>query len=59
MNTYLGTTFWGIEAHFRDPSNICATTDDGSTIGDRLTFVNGNSDGSDFTVQNQLFYFFL
>merc|ERR1719295_835537 len=40
-----GTSFWGIEANFRDPETICTEGSTGDVAyGDRLWFANGNGD---------------
>ena len=47
-----GTTFWGIEAHFRDPTTTCDfgnSANTNGTIGDRLWFAHGN-DGTYFGI---------
>merc|ERR1712087_63022 len=38
-----GTSFWGVQANFRDPAKICQSGSSNNVkVGDRLWFTNGN-----------------
>mmetsp|Transcript_36082 Transcript_36082/g.57965 ORF Transcript_36082/g.57965 Transcript_36082/m.57965 type:complete len:279 (-) Transcript_36082:97-933(-) len=46
-----GTTFWGVQGTFRDPSTICTAGTSGNVqVGDRLWFPNGNGRGKTYAV---------